>query len=92
MDWIFLLPDEMLISVISFLDIKTSEVINMRPIHTIFRDLVDSTNNLEYENTSFYLLTMEYKTYINALKIMREECNKTFDDKYLNLLIEQGYD
>jgi|TARA_X000000368_G_C22947234_1_gene674952 hypothetical protein len=90
------LPDELLINILIFLNFRDKDTLNSRLINKRCCFLVDEPITIDgYPDifrTSLYFFTMEYLFFIKEIEKTRKLAEKEFDDNYINMLIDTGWD
>ena len=90
-----ILPDELLINIIIFLNYRTDDILKCRLFNKRFRKIIDEPITIEgYPDincSSLYFFTIEYLWVKADMEKHRKELEKEFDDNYINMLIDKGW-
>lgn len=89
------LPDELILTIVTYLNYKNEEMINCRVLNKSFKLLVEKPITIDgYPDviqTSLWYFSIDYLLYRNSIERQVREANKEFDNKYLNMLIDEGW-
>ena len=89
------LPNELLITIITYLNFRNEEMINCRILNMQFKNIVEQPITIkgypDLNQTSLWYFSIDYLLYRNQLNRVMLEANKEFDDKYISMLIDKGW-
>ena len=90
-----LLPNEITLNILTFLNFRDKDILNSRLINKQFCFVVDEPITTDgypdVINTSLYFFTMEYLFFIKDLEKNRIMAEKEFDKDYVNMLIDKSW-
>lgn len=89
------LPNELLITIITYLNFRNEEMINCRILNKQYKDIVEQPITIQgypYINkVSLWYFSIDYLLYKNEINRIIEMANKEFDATYQNMLIDKGW-
>ena len=89
------LPNELLITIITYLNYRNEEIINCRILNRQFKDIVEQPITTQgypdINQISLWYFSIDYLLYRNEINRIMDKANKEFDEKYLNMLIDKGW-
>lgn len=89
------LPDELLITIITYLNFRNKEMINCRILNRQIKDIVEqpitSYRYPDINQISLWYFSIDYLLYRTEINRIIQTTNKEFDDTYRNMLIDKGW-
>ena len=89
------LPNELIISIITYLNYRNEEMINCRILNKQFKNIVEQPITTQgypdINQISLWYFSIDYLLYRNEINRVIATANKEFDDKYINMLIDKGW-
>ena len=89
------LPEELVITIITYLNYRNEEIINCRILNKSFKYIVEKPiTTLGYPDimhTSLWYFSIDYLLFRNSLNRQIEEANKEFNKNYFDMLVNNGW-
>ena len=89
------LPNELLITIITYLNFRNEEMINCRILNKQIKDIVEQPITIhgypDINQLSLWYFSIDYLLYKTEINRIIETTNKEFDTTYQNMLIDKGW-
>lgn len=89
------LPEELVITIITYLNYRNEEMINCRILNKQFKDIVEKPITTQgypdINQISLWYFSIDYLLFRNSINRKIQEANKEFNKNYFDMLVNNGW-